>query len=242
MSQAQSLWPDSPPFTLPQHVPSLLYRTVLNPAIHGQEDSLVDWLNNVLSQVMSPTPSLRSEVQRLHLCSYHQGEQVSVRRTIYVTATPVSSEVNEREIMEMFASPQLMQKREASAAPAIIQHSNRESSMSGTSRIPSAGRPTKRTGVMFRLRKSTWLPGTAADVAAEGEEAALSRLSEAITSWRAKESDTVRSTIWDEYAGVKDLKCRHDPPRIDRQIHFHRLELQLSNQIFENSRREQVWL
>ena len=26
-------------------------RTVLNPAIHGQEDSLVDWLNNVISHI-----------------------------------------------------------------------------------------------------------------------------------------------------------------------------------------------
>lgn len=63
------------------HIP----RTVLNnPAIHGQEDSLVDWLKKVLSQVVSPMSLSRLAVQRLHLFSYHQGEQVSVRRFILV--------------------------------------------------------------------------------------------------------------------------------------------------------------
>ena len=76
----------SPPFPLSHHVPisAVSPRTVLNPASHGQEDSLVDWLNDVLSQVMSPTSLSRRAVQRLQPCSYRQGEQVSVRRTLLV--------------------------------------------------------------------------------------------------------------------------------------------------------------
>ena len=52
--------------------------------IHGQQDCSVDWPYNVFSQVMSPTPLLRSAVQMLLLCSYHQGEQVFAQCTILV--------------------------------------------------------------------------------------------------------------------------------------------------------------
>ena len=54
-------------------------RAVLNPAIHGQEDSLVDWPNKVLSQRHRAQRHCR--VQRLHPCSCHQDEQISFRRT-----------------------------------------------------------------------------------------------------------------------------------------------------------------
>ena len=59
-----------------------------------------------------------------------------------------------------------------------------------------------------------------ADEAADGEKTALSRktlcsgISHKITSWGAKEPLIVRSMIWDEYAGIKNRKCGHDPPRI----------------------------
>ena len=82
------------------HTAHLLYsfpRTVVPTAIHIFKDSLVDWLNKVLAQVVSPRSPTRLAVLRLHLCSYHQAEQVSVQRINSgedVTATPVSSGVN----------------------------------------------------------------------------------------------------------------------------------------------------
>ena len=116
-------------------------RTVLNPAIHGQ-DSLVDWLNKVLSQVLSPSLRLSSALvtpvllpsRRASFCStYTSGEDV--------TTALVSSQVDDRQSMGILASPLLPQKREACAAPARIYHSIRNSSMSGSYRITSAGRP-----------------------------------------------------------------------------------------------------
>ena len=86
MSHAQSSWSDFPPSPLPRHIHSPLYpRTVPNNhTIHGQKDSLVDWLHKVLLQGMSPTPLWRLAVQRSHLFSNHQGEQVSVQCIILV--------------------------------------------------------------------------------------------------------------------------------------------------------------
>ena len=94
----------------------------------------------VRSQVMSPTPSLRSAEQRLHpihhasrrrsFCSaYNTSEDA--------TPAPVSSEVDERQSIRRQASPLFMQKREASAIPTRIFHSTGESCMSGSSHIPS---------------------------------------------------------------------------------------------------------
>ena len=122
MSHPQSLWSDVPyfPHSATQSL-SAFPRTVLNNhTIHGQKDSLVDWLNKVLSQVMSPTPLLRLAVQRLHLFSHHQGEQVSVRCIIRVRTSQLR--LCHRKSMRdktwrMLASLLLTQKREASAPP-----------------------------------------------------------------------------------------------------------------------------
>ena len=64
--------------------------------------------------------------------TYNSGEDV--------TTAPVSSEVDERQSMGMWASPLFTQKREASAALAFIYHSHGVSSMCGSSRMPIAER------------------------------------------------------------------------------------------------------
>ena len=113
--------------------------TVLNNhTIHGQMDSLVDWLYRVLLpsatvEVCSAKVTVLLPSRRASFCSvYNSCEDV--------TTTPVSSEVDERKSMGMLASPVLMQKREASAALARKYHSDGESSMSSSSHLRSAGR------------------------------------------------------------------------------------------------------
>ena len=50
-----------------------------------------------------------------------------------IATTPASSEVDERQNVGMLASPPFTQKREASAAPSRIYHSNRENYVSSSS-------------------------------------------------------------------------------------------------------------
>ena len=58
-----------------------------------------------------------------------------------VTLAPMSSEVDERQSVRMLVSPLFRQKREASAAPARIYHSDRENSMSRSSHVPVTEKP-----------------------------------------------------------------------------------------------------
>ena len=99
LNDAQSLLPDFP-FPPPQHAPSLyIPRTVLNPAIHAMEASLVDWSNNVLSQVNEPnvTLELSSTEVTLVLLPSRRSSFVSAYNTGEdVTTALVSPEVDER--------------------------------------------------------------------------------------------------------------------------------------------------
>ena len=100
---------------------------------------MVVWPYKVGAQVTSPTPSLKSAVRRLHLCTMHQEEQVFCSANNSgedVTSTPVSSEVDERQSIGRMASPLPWQKREAVAIFARIYHSTRETSMSQSSHTP----------------------------------------------------------------------------------------------------------
>ena len=133
-----------------------------NHLVHAQQDGLFDWPYKVRSQVMNQTPLLRSAVQMLLLFTCHHGGQASAQHAnsgVDATATPVSSEVDERQSIGRLAAPLLMQKREASAVPARICHSTGESYMSSTLHIRSAVRPVaiyshkgtkKRTGETYR--------------------------------------------------------------------------------------------
>ena len=79
-------------------------------------------------------------MQRLHLSSYHHGEQVSVRRIILVRTSQLRlclRKSTSGKARECWLQQLLAQKREASAALARNSHSCRESSMSGSSHIPS---------------------------------------------------------------------------------------------------------
>ena len=89
--------------------PCYIPRTVLNPAIDEQEDSLVDWLNNVLSLVMSPNvtvevsstkvtpmflPSRRARRSQSHLCLWKlmrdQARECWLHRCLRRRETPPS--------------------------------------------------------------------------------------------------------------------------------------------------------
>ena len=89
--------------------------------IHGQQDCLVVRPYRVRSHGLSPTPSLRSAVQKLLLFTMHQGKQVLAQHTPRL----------HRKWMRYKASggwlsPLLMQKREASAIPARVHHFEEE--------------------------------------------------------------------------------------------------------------------
>ena len=59
-----------------------------------------------------------------------------------IAATPAASEVDETQIMGLLVSPLYTQKREASADPPRIFHSNKENSVSSPSHIrASTGKP-----------------------------------------------------------------------------------------------------
>ena len=127
MSHSHSLWSDFPPFLLLSTFPlyCILLTVMNNHSIHGQKNGLVDWPYKSLLQIMSPTPLLRSAVRRLLSSSYHQWEQVSVQRTILVRTSQLRLCLRKSmRGVERLASPLLMQKREASAAPARTHHSN----------------------------------------------------------------------------------------------------------------------
>ena len=98
--------------------------TVLNNhTIHGQKDSLVDWLpltgyepNATVEVSSAEVAPILPPSRRASFCSvYNSGEDV--------ITTLVSSKSMRDKTWEMLASPLLTQKREASALPAIIYHS-----------------------------------------------------------------------------------------------------------------------
>ena len=102
MSHTRSSLLDLPQFPVPPHLPLYYYHLAVtaNHLIHGQQDCLVVEPHEVLLQVMSPTPSWRSAVQRLLLFTDRQGGQVFA---------PFSSPV--RPSIGRSASPLLMQSR-----------------------------------------------------------------------------------------------------------------------------------
>ena len=137
MSHAQSLWSAFPSFFLFRStIPSLSYPSHSAETTSRSTDRRTVW--SIGRKSVSPTPLSRLTVQRLHLFAYHQGEQVSVQCAILVRMCLRKSVRDES--MGMLASPLFTLKREASAAPARIDHSNRVSCLSRSSRIPSAGR------------------------------------------------------------------------------------------------------
>ena len=174
MSQSQSFWCDFPPFPLPQHSPSLLYPSHSDeqphdPRTEGRsgrlavESPLTGYEPNATVEMSSAevTPILLPS-RRASFCSVY----ISCED---VTTTLMSQEVDERQSMGMLASPLLMQKREASAAPARTYDSTGESSMSSSSSLSKRRetcrdvltqteieqRPKKRAGDTFRNRKNT---------------------------------------------------------------------------------------
>ena len=72
------------PFPVHLHIPHLPLQScgVNTHLIHGQQDGFVVWPYEVRSQVMSPSPWLRSSGQRLLLLTDHQRGHVSAQWTI----------------------------------------------------------------------------------------------------------------------------------------------------------------
>ena len=132
--------------------------------------SLVVLPNRAPSQVMNPTIPSRLAVRRLRLCSNHREEQV-LGRLATPTTTSLPSLLHRNwmkdEIWKCWLHRLFIQKRQASAAPSTIFHSNRENSVSSSSHIPSSTRklvamdshkrkssrdPKTLTGVLFQER------------------------------------------------------------------------------------------
>ena len=241
-------WSHFPPLPLPQHVPSLLHplhsaEQPCDPRTGGQsgrleeQSPLTGFEPNTTVEIRSAAVSpIHLPSRRASFCSvYNSGEDA--------TTTLVSSEVDERQNMVVLASPLLMHKSEARAAPARICHSTGESSMSGSSYIRNAGRPvaicshkgksSRRHSACERVRTEHQdvraIRLLRADEAAEGEKTAFSRLSEAeghtkllLEEQRKQFLSEARSG--DAHAGVEDRKCRQGPPRIEQvglcQNHF----------------------
>ena len=110
--------------------------------------------SRVRSQVLSPTPLLRSSARRTRLRTQHQEEQVSVPHTIPLRryrTTLFSGEVDDPRIGRL-ASPLLEQKREARVIVAWGFHSQRESS---TSHSPhrSKGKPCCKTLIQAEIEQ-----------------------------------------------------------------------------------------
>ena len=121
----------------------ILLTVMNNHSIHAQQDGLVDWPHKVLLQVLSPTPLLKSAVHRLLLFTYHQRDQVSAQCTSRVRTSQLHLCL--RKWMRDKASEGLslslhMQKREARTATARIHHPTGESSTSSSAHIRSAVR------------------------------------------------------------------------------------------------------
>ena len=179
--------------------------------------------------------------RRTSFCSvYNSGEDA--------TTTLVSSEVDETQSI---GRPLLMQKREACAVPTRIHHSTGKSSMSSSSHTRSAGRPV---AVYSHKRKSSRDPRSAqetyttserirteqqevryhlnlqADEAAEGEKAALSRLSVADFHTRLlleEQRNRILSEAGSELK-MQELKAESTDialRELNRQIHSPRKEL-----------------
>ena len=123
MSHSHSLWSALPPFLLPQHTPSLLHPShsdeqPLDPRTAGRsgrlavQSPLSGYEPNTTVKISSAeVPPIHLPSRRASFCSVNNSGQGA-------TTTPGSSEVDERQSMGVLASPLLMQKREASAAPA----------------------------------------------------------------------------------------------------------------------------
>ena len=203
MSHSRSSLLDLPPFSLPQLLPSLLLpsrgdRQPPDPRTAGLFGRMA-----IQSPLTGCEPNAIVAVPRLLPFTNHQGGQVFAQYTIPVRTPhlrPCPSEVNERQSIGRPPSPLLMQKREASAFPARMYHSDRERSVSRSSHIPSTKKPvathshkrkssrgtrtvqeTHRTSERIRHEQQEvrdflkfW-----ADEAVEGEQEALSKLSEA---------------------------------------------------------------
>ena len=104
-----------------------------------------DWPSCRTLQVMRTTNSVEAsstEVTTMLLPSRRRSSGSAYNSGEDVTSALASSEVDERQILGMLASPLCTQKREASAAPSRVYHSNTENSVSGSSHFAtSTGKP-----------------------------------------------------------------------------------------------------
>ena len=140
--------------------------------IHGQQDRLVVRPYRVRSQGMSPTPSLRSAVQKLLLFTMHQGKQVLAQHTPRLHRKWMSYKASGG-----WLSTLLMQKREASAFSPRVHHFERESSVSRASRTFQ----TRRKLLRYKQQAVTDFEKIRAEEAVQGKHEALSRLGSGIS-------------------------------------------------------------
>ena len=264
MFHVQSMLLDFPPLPLPQHgAPSLLFPshggTHCDPHLGGQSGRLAEQKSSL--RFMSPTSLSRRAVQRLHLCSHHQGEQVSGRHTIHARTSPLHLCLQKwirDKSMWMLASPLFTQKREASAAPARIYQSDRENSVSRSSHSPVTG---KLAAMYSHKRKSSRDPQSSQESYSErerGHSPSIEKFGIFLTSEQIKPpkerrqpylNSLKRNIIRDYFlmrwickngkqAGSTGMTLRES----NRQVHSHRVEPYQANQENENVGREQVWL
>ena len=249
----------------------ILLTVMNNRSIHAQQDGLVELA--IQSSLAGFEPNTTVEISSAQVTAVHLPSTRPSFCSVYksgedVTTTLVSSEVDERQSIGRLAASLRVQKREASAAAARIYHSTGEkfnvklSSHSKRGRLVATHshrrkssrdprRVQERNSASDRIRTERQEVRDhlrfREDEAAEGEDAALSRLSGAEHHTRLLFEEQRNQILSDTRSEMDMQELRSEKADMvlresNRQIHSHRVDPYHTNQVYENSRRAQAWL
>ena len=228
---------------LPSFFSPLTEMTAAKP-VHGQDESLADWLNkprftghvpnDLIAVGSTEIFPLLFQRRTSRASTYHSGEDTA--------ATPIDSEVGGAEIVAVLASPLYVQEREASADPSrvaqiqkirlrphhIFQSNAEKLAQKVThTRKSSLKHHSDREDRIFR-QKSTGSRALKlqAQQGAREEKAALARFLSGISyensSWRTKKPYTLRGKI--QHTLMQESTAEH----ADSSVHSLRQHLSLS--------------
>ena len=201
--------------------------------------------NRASSQVVSPTILSKSAVRRLRLCCYRREEQALGR----LTTLARTSRLRLLRLKWMKDEIWESQERKVNATPFRTYHSKKENSESRSSHVPTnTERPEARGDALTQEKvKSTFTDflELRADHAAQGENAALSKLSEAYHT-RLLLEEQKNHTLSDARSELHMQELRvesADRALLEiRPTASQRIKLYQAKQLSDQSRREKDWL
>ena len=228
MSHSRSSLLDLPHISFTQHSLPLDFfhlAVTVNHLIHGQQDRLVVWPHTVRSQVMSPTTSSRSEIQRSFLFTDH-GEDVTSPVSSGRPASPVLVQETEGRSKCNPCENSSLWKRKFYVT--LIPYSKHGGTCCHTlTQTEIEQRRKKRTReTSHKWKNSIWttskrFPENSEQMALTKEnkkpyQDSLKRNFAQDHFLKSKEIKFSQRQIWDTYAGVNGGTCRRCHPSVEQ--------------------------